>query len=277
MRAESMRHQWAPASNGCLEDRNHLQNTVRPKIAIKIKSDSNQNRSMMFNMYHMCILCILFIYVHNKNTITAHMPKQKIFNLPCLSFFHDISGEAIGSLRCNMPKHPKEIPCFQDAFSQGCSSASAADKRSSGSTSSRARKSPAPHELIINTHQWYSMDMQWYQYSIPKHCQIKEIDVEMLLWYLHPASDPVLQKSLAKPTWQVLVWLDGLATDLARAEKCWRSDGETQKTSGHNAYSISECLKVKRSELVSFSHCSKADLSINFEPSLWIASYQPSS
>ena len=96
--------------------------------------------------------------------------------------------------------------------------------------------------FILNDIQWIFND----QYSIPKHCQIKEIDVEMLLWYLHPASDPVLQKSLAKPTWQVLVWLDGLAIDLARAEKCWRSHGETQKTSGHNAYKwMSQSQKVR--------------------------------
>jgi len=47
------------------------------------------------------------------------------------------------------------------------------------------------------------------------------------------------------------------------------AEGQTVRPKKQAAITrISECLKVKRSELVSFSHCSKADLSINFKPSL---------
>lgn len=219
-----------------------------------------------------CLTCITCAYLSLLYMYTIKIPSQptcqnkKSSTCPVYPFFMIFLAwhEAIGSLRCNMPRHPKEIPCFQDAFSQGCSSASAADKRSSGSTSSRARKSPAPHELIINTHQWYSMDMQWYQYSIPKHCQNKLL--------LTLSCRNLWQNQLGK-FWCGLTGWQLTLLGLKSAE-----DHRVRRKKQVAITRISECLKVKRSELVSFSHCSKADLSsINFEPSLWIASSQPSS
>lgn len=171
------------------------------------------------------------------------------------------------------PNIPNQIPCFQDAFSQGCSSASAADKRSSGSTSSRARKSPAPHEFRLNDIQWICNDIN---IAFPNIARLKRwmlkccFDIFILLLTLSCRN--LWQNQLGK-FWCGLTGWQLTLLGLKSAE-----DHRVRRKKQVAITRISECLKVKRSELVSFSHCSKADLSsINFEPSLWIASSQPSS